>query len=337
MKILKKIGIVLLGLILLLVVISFFLPRKVHIERSLEMKAKPEAVFTLVNNLKMWEQWSPWHKIDTTAKMTYNEIPEGVGAYYTWNSDNKEVGHGKLAIIESTAPDHIKTQLDFEGMSSSFADFNFVPTADGVKVTWTMDADMGMNPMHKFFGLMMEKFIGPSYEQGLAGIKEIAEKTPEKVTIAGFDFEERQIGKMNVLGIREKMNVADINSAKFGEWFGAISRSVNKHKLQFAGAPMAIYYSYDNNMSDLEAAIPVAGEAKDDGKVKYHEVPACKALVVKYFGNYNKVEPVYNAAFEYIGKQGMKSAGPPMEIYVTDPATEKDTTKWLTEIAFPIQ
>lgn len=337
MKIIKKIGIVLLGIILLVVIISFFLPRKVHVERSLEMKATPEAAFALVNNLKAWEEWSPWHDIDTNMVLTYSEVAEGPNSFYGWTSDNKNVGNGKLIILETKEFELIKTQLNFEDMDPSYADFIFEKTAEGVKVTWTMDSDMGYNPIGRFFGLMMDKMIGPDYEKGLAKMKEVAERVPEHVTIAGFEFEERMMDKMSVMGIREKLKVTEISSDKFGQWFAAIGKSISKAKVTMAGAPMSIYYSFDNVNTDIEAAIPIAGEGKDDGNVKYHEIPASKALVVKYYGNYGGVEPVYNEAFAYISKQGMKTSGPPMEVYVTDPGTEKDTTKWLTEIVFPIQ
>ena len=337
MKIIKKIGIVLLGIILLVVLISFFLPRKIHVERSLEMKATPEAAFALVNNLKAWEEWSPWHKIDTNAVMTYSEVAEGPNSFYTWSSEDKHVGHGKLTVLETKEPEFIKTQLNFEDMDPSYAEFHFEKTADGVKVTWTMDSDVGYNPIGKFFGLMMDKMIGPDYEKGLANMKEIAERVPEHVTIAGFEFEERMMDKINVMGIREKVKVSEISSQKFGQWFAAIGKSIGKSKLTMAGAPMSIYYSFDNVNTEIEAAIPIAEVGKDDGSVKFHEIPATKALVVKYYGSYGGVEPIYNEAFSYIAKQGMKTSGPPREVYVTDPGMEKDTAKWLTEIVFPIQ
>jgi effector-binding domain-containing protein len=59
-------------------------------------------------------------------------------------------------------------------------------------------------------------------------------------------------------------------------------------------------------------------------------------LVVKYYGDYNKVESVYIAAYDYIKAKGKASTGAPMEIYITDPGMEKDTAKWLTEIVFPL-
>ena len=47
MKILKIIGIV----VLLIIVVSYLIPAKVHVERSLQMNANTATVFPLVNDL----------------------------------------------------------------------------------------------------------------------------------------------------------------------------------------------------------------------------------------------------------------------------------------------
>lgn len=337
MKVLKYLGLGLLGVILLVVIISFFLPRKVHVERSIEISGEPATAFALINNLQKWNQWSPWHKLDTNAKWTFSENVEGTGAWYTWASENKNVGNGKLTILESKPNELIKTQLDFEGMTPAYADYIFTPTENGYKLTWTMDSDMGMNPIGKFFGLMMDAMIGPDYEKGLKALKELAEATPAKETIAGYDFEQREIPTMMIAGIREKVKMSEFSSAKFAGWFGAIGKNLETAKIKPVGPPMAVYYSYDKESTDMEAAMPVESKGKDVGTVKFHELPGSNALVVKFMGDYAKTEHVYNAAFEFMKTKGMEMNGAPMEIYITDPMMEKDTAKWLTEIVFPIK
>jgi hypothetical protein len=52
------------------------------------------------------------------------------------------------------------------------------PTPEGVKVTWTFQGDAGKNPIGRYMGLMIESFLGPQYERGLANIKKIAESLP---------------------------------------------------------------------------------------------------------------------------------------------------------------
>jgi effector-binding domain-containing protein len=337
MKLLKRIGIGLLAIILLLVIISFFLPREVRVERSVEMNAKPEAPFTLVNNLRMWNEWSPWYRIDSNAVWEFGEVTEGQGAWYSWASEHPEVGKGKLTITESKQDELVQTEVEFAGQGKGTGIFTFAPAGEGVKVTWVMESDMGMNPVGKWMGLFMDKMLGAQFESGLAAMKEAAEKMPPpRETIAGFEFVERDLGPMTVAGIREKVQTSELNGTSFGAWYGAIGQTLKKNKMSMNGHPMAIYYTYENGESDMEAAVPVEIKGKDDGRVKFHDLPASKAIVVIYMGDYSKTGVVYDEAFAYIQKSGRKQNGAPMEIFVTDPMTEKDTAKWVTEIVFPV-
>ncbi len=40
---------------------------------------------------------------------------------------------------------------------------------------WTSGGDLGFNPMHRWFGLFMDKFIGPDFERGLVKLQELSE------------------------------------------------------------------------------------------------------------------------------------------------------------------
>ena len=37
-------------------------------------------------------------------------------------------------------------------------------------VKWVMEGDMGNNPIKKYFGLMMDKMMGPDFENGLKNL-----------------------------------------------------------------------------------------------------------------------------------------------------------------------
>jgi hypothetical protein len=38
-----------------------------------------------------------------------------------------------------------------------------------------MKGDQGMNPMKRYFGLIMDKMLGPKFEEGLASLKSVSE------------------------------------------------------------------------------------------------------------------------------------------------------------------
>ncbi len=152
-------------------------PDAFRIERSTTIKAPPEKVFALINDFHQWEAWSPWEKIDPSIKRTYSGPRSGVGAVYEW-AGNKDIGQGRMEIIESSALSKVSLKLDFVTPfeAHNFVDFTLSPQGDSTKLTQAM---YGPSPyvsklMTIFFS--MEKMVGSKYEEGLADLKKLAEK-----------------------------------------------------------------------------------------------------------------------------------------------------------------
>jgi uncharacterized protein YndB with AHSA1/START domain len=176
MKILKGLFYIIVTLILLFVVIGFFLPQQQHVEREIVISASPAEIFQKINDPKSFNQWSPWAEIDPNTDYTYVGPESGKGAGMTWSSENPNVGSGSWMITESKLNQTIKVDLDFgsEGKATSFYDLKL--EGEGTRITWGFDMDAGMNPMNRWFGLMMDKWIGADYEKGLAKLKTLIEQ-----------------------------------------------------------------------------------------------------------------------------------------------------------------
>ncbi len=186
MKILKKVLLVLAAVLVLVVVVSFFLPEQVHVERSKVVSGPPEAAFEQVNTLKNWSNWSPWHRLDPkNTTWAFSGKPGGEGAWYSWKSPNADVGNGKLTITKSVPNENVEGKLDFEGMSSSKVGYAFKPEGSGTRVTYSMDSDMSQPfVVGKYVGLFMDQLIGPFFEKGLASLDStVAHPTPAVVTV----------------------------------------------------------------------------------------------------------------------------------------------------------
>src|SRR5437764_1072594 len=67
--------------------------------RSATIPAPPAAVFAQINDLHMWEAWSPWEKIDPAMKKTFDGPPAGAGASFAWTG-NSSVGEGRVTITD---------------------------------------------------------------------------------------------------------------------------------------------------------------------------------------------------------------------------------------------
>ena len=161
---------------ILLIVVSQQ-PAEFKIVRSTTMAVPVSAIFPHVNNLRKWEAWSPWAKLDPNAKNSFEGGDEGVGAVMRWEG-NCKVGSGGMTIIESRLNEAVNFRLDFlkPMKATSYSDFSFKPEGNNTLVIWSMSGTN--NFMGKFMSLFMncEKMVGGHFEKGLASIKAIVEK-----------------------------------------------------------------------------------------------------------------------------------------------------------------
>jgi len=170
--------------LLVLVVVVALRPDEFTVVRSGTIGAPPPVVFALVNDFRAWERWSPWAKRDPNMKIIHDGPASGVGADYRW-SGNKNVGEGRMTLVESQAPDRLRIRLEFVKPFPGVNDvgFAFVGDGTGTRVTWTMSGKF--NFITKAVGLVMnmDSMIGRDFEQGLAQLKSVAEA--ESGTTAG--------------------------------------------------------------------------------------------------------------------------------------------------------
>ncbi len=163
-------------LILGFVAIVALQPSEFRVERSATVAAPPADVFAQINDLRKWDAWSPWAKLDPDAKIGFEGPEAGQGAAMTW-AGNDKVGEGQMTIVDSRPNEAVKLKVDFvkpfEGTNMS--EFAFKPAGDGTTVTWTMSAHH--NFLEKAFCLVMngKKMVGNAMDEGLAQLKSVAE------------------------------------------------------------------------------------------------------------------------------------------------------------------
>ena len=158
------------------------LPAKVVVQRTVYIHAPAEIVFNQVNNLKAWEAWDPWHaKEPEMGGSVYSGPEEGAGATHCWDSENPDVGKGCMVISDSKASSYVNTDLKFDGRDSAFGGFEFNESEGITTVVWSMELNMGMNPIGRIMGLMMDGMLGPDFEIGLANLKKVCETIPVEV------------------------------------------------------------------------------------------------------------------------------------------------------------
>lgn len=326
---LKKVIIGLLIIIGLIVIVSFLLPKTANVERSIEIAAKPEKIFKQLNSFKNNAKWSPWDAKDPNMKKEFSGNEEGVGAIYSW-SGNDQVGVGTQEIIESTPNSLIRASLDFKDMGKAVNYFKLEPTENGTKVIWGFDTDTDKPPvMGRYFGLMMDKFVGPDFEKGLENLKAYIESLPNEPEIKISVTEK---GAINIYAIKDSCGANEIG-AKMGAMYGELMGFLKVNKAEMAGAPLAIYYHYSPEKVVFEAAIPVGKLGKGKGRITAKEIPAGNYVMATHMGSYNQLMITHEAIGKYMDNNNYEQSWV-MEEYITDPMMEKDTAKWQTVVYY---
>jgi hypothetical protein len=169
----------LLGLAVLVVVfliVASRRPDELRVERRITIAAPAALVFDQVNDLRRWQECSPYVKEDPAAKTTFSGPAAGVGASFAW-SGNMKVGEGCMTITESRPGELVRFKFEFfkPWYCTNTTEFTFRATGATTEVTWLMV--MKNNFIAKASGLVMnmDKMIGENFETGLAKLKEIAE------------------------------------------------------------------------------------------------------------------------------------------------------------------
>jgi carbon monoxide dehydrogenase subunit G len=153
-------------------------PDNFTVSRTLNINAAPEKIFPFLNDFTMWGRWSPYDKMDPAMRRTIAGASSGVGATYAW-AGNGKVGAGDMLITASTPSSLVALDLNMRKpmRASNKVTFNLVPNGVGADVTWAMQ---GSSPfIAKLMGVVMnmDKMVGKQFEEGLANLKRVAEKT----------------------------------------------------------------------------------------------------------------------------------------------------------------
>jgi effector-binding domain-containing protein len=338
MKILKKLGIFLGVLIVLILIVSAFLPGTVVVSRTRTMPISRATAFEKINTLQEWRKWMTWAKLDTAAAYTYSGEPAvGKGAWYSWKG-NKDMGEGKMTITDVYGLDSLKMDLVFADYPPNPVVFKLFEKEKGTEVYWAMTMKM---PFYmRIMGLFMDGMMGKDFEGGLEGIENLGLKEPAKEA-SKMEFTIEETKPMMCLCVMDSCEMGPMVVERFGKGLGIVQAEMKTQKVEMAGAPFCtiIRHDKDKNFLVFSPGLPVTAEVKSvkNKNVKYMNCPAQKAVVYNYYGDYLKMEPAYEAMKKYIADNSMEKAGPSWEEYITDPMNEKDTAKWLTKIYIPVK
>ncbi|RBL93559.1 SRPBCC family protein [Chitinophaga flava] len=335
MKVLKTLAWIVGILLLVLIILIFAAPTQIHVERSVEINAPASIVWNNIVRFEKFNQWNTWKQMDSTAVYTISGDDGTVGAIDAWKG--KKIGEGQLQHLSLDPYKSIQQKLTFISPFKSESDvfFQLTEAAGKTKVVWGFDARYG-RPQN-VMALFMKGALESDFAKGLDNLKKMAEadtRGPGTPTGMNVTVREMDYPATTYAALRKTIPIKNITSY-YRNNLSKIYEAATAARLQ-PGVPCGLFFTWNKEKqeTDMAAAIPVPEGSTLGPGFEIIKLPAAKAAYVEYYGPYDKIANAHVAIQQFIEKKGKKIIPPTIEMYVTYPGKEKDSSKWLTKVIY---
>lgn len=336
-KFLKWVLISLLVIIGLYCLIGLFAPSVYKVERTKTISASPAIVYSQISNLKSWNSWTAWARMDSAMTTTYEGVDGELGSLMRWESE--EMGAGNVEITELVPNEKVGYKLTFVDWGSvSTGVFTISDSSGSSYVSWSNEGDIPfiMRTMCLFMG-GMDAMMGPDFEKGLNNLAEVI--ATSVVSLPSYEISEVSFGYAAYIGVRYDTLISAVDSAIFSTAYGQLGEYFAINKIEMMGSPVCITNSWDETTGrcDLVAAFPVRPEVKiTDPRFVQLSFNDPKALVLDYYGEYGDIWKAHVAMDQYLENKPMKTSVS-IEEYITDPAGVSTYDSVLTKLYYIIE
>lgn len=352
----KKIIVIVSVLLVLVIASGYLLPANVSIERQITITVPAENIYPYLSNLRQFNKFSPWAKIDKNTTYIFTGKDGKPGSRMSWDSDNDEVGKGTQTITDLIPNQEVRIALDFgdDGLANSY--FKLIPVkTNSTQIVWGFSTNLGNNPLTRYMGLMLDKWVGNSYAEGLQNLKKLAETEYVPVDFSNLKAQVVHVEAVTIVYKKGQVsNDEKSMSEVYRKSYQQLLQYLDITEAQQSSDPMAITTLWDekNHLWGYKIALPYSGELKlsqdhqldpdsKDENQPFFEINRGytyqgKALKVTYIGSYDGLKNEYQKIRAYMKSNRLQQSGDSWEVYVSDP--ESTPAKELqTDIYFPIK
>ena len=310
----KKPALLIFGLLLFAFVsIYFIIPEKIKTTQKINIDATDVNVSRFLVNKRLWAKWWPGQ---------YNAADSSLYAYKGIRYTLKKSTNERIQVLIKTGDLEIDSWL------------NYLATEEGMTtVTWITEKQSSLNPFTRIAGFLKIKSTTGDLDEILSHFKKFMQKD------------------INVYGISVKLNkikdpivlASTINSKTYPS--EALIYSTIENLKQQIAAQQAKVVNYpimninhiDDNDYHITIALPIDRLIEPGANAKINKlVKGANILETDVKGGRHTVANAMMQLKKYQQDYRLISPAMPYEQLISNRLTEKDTTKWVTKIYYPI-
>ena len=321
---------------------AFLLRNELEVTRTVQIDRPRAAVFAMVNDLKIAKEWSPYYARDPDADFTFSGEP-GSGQTMRWVSDVREVGSGRMSIVDSLNNAEVQSILEMGVRATLNADMVLRPSEGGTAVAWTVTAECAsgwINVPCRYMNLIMQGMVERELDNGLGRLKTLAEQLPN-VNFENLNPQFDQIEpQMFVYSTVETAanNLAEVERAE-SLGLDQVRRFMAEYNLTQAGPLTRVVTAYSADRMSFRVGYPYSGATPlTVVGVQVGETPSGQAMHVLIQGNRNNIQAAYAQMNAYMQAHRIapREGGLPWEV-VHEQGSSDGSVPTRIEIFLPLQ
>ena len=179
MKWIKRLFLLILSLVVAVLIVGVFAPKRFKLERGIQISQPKDSVYQYLKFLKNQDQFSVWARKDPKMKKTYTGQDGIVGFVSAWESKDENVGTGSMEIVKLTAGEridmHVRFKVPFENEDDSYFETSSI-NEENTRVIWGFEGNSPYPWNALVYLLKFDDMIGKDLEGGLKKLKSVLEK-----------------------------------------------------------------------------------------------------------------------------------------------------------------
>ena len=231
----------------------------------------------------------------------------------------------------------ISQEMEFDDNPKSDVTWNLKSNTDGsTEVTWNIKGK-NLPFAFKIYATVMggmEKQIGPHFERGLTMLDSVLQVEMKAYSI-------------NVEGVTQHSGgyyLYNTTSCKFSEFEKNMKEMLPQvgayaitHNVTMAGPPFILYHKWDeeNDAMIFSCCVPTNSKIiSDEPGILTGRLKSFRTVKTVLKGNYDNLKEAWDTTMTYISDNDLEmiEGGPMLETYITDPMSQTNPAKWVTEI-----
>ena len=207
-------------------------------------------------------------------------------------------------------------------------------------MTWAFDTDFGFNLIGRYWGILLDRQIGPLYAQGLANLKRISEELPA-VDWSDLEIGITEVGSRTIAYTTGSSGTEPTEiAAALGAAYGRVVGFITANGLQLAGQPLSITNYWDERGYSFDAGIPVNGSPArgvgPDSATRMGETYGGRVVKAVHVGPYIDLQKTYRTIEAFLTVHKLEGNGRSWDVYVSDPGDTPEE-ELITEVYYPVK